>query len=160
MQRANEQGCQGCAIAEQFVPSSTDAERGPEAEVLVNLRPFSASRNTQLVLDQRSTAAARGERPLELWSTVVQLEGVRLRSPRHTARSNSHGKMEAPPGFEPGMEVLQISRVVHGVLRARFVSPAPPFCLVFGRYWTTFGLQAPGDGPRRPAHWLRAPLGN
>jgi hypothetical protein len=58
---------------------------------------------------------------------------------------NSHlEKLEAPPGFEPGMEVLQIQRVVNRVVSCwSLVCPAPSFCLVSGPYWTTFGLRLP-----------------
>ena len=53
-------------------------------------------------------------------------------------RSILLGKMEAPPGLEPGMEVL------HRVVSCwPLVVPTPPFCLVFGPYWTTFGRQRP-----------------
>ena len=40
---------------------------------------------------------------------LVELEGVRLRCQNANDRLCSV-KMEAPPGFEPGMEVLQISQ--------------------------------------------------
>src|SRR6476619_675722 len=48
-----------------------------------------------------------------LSSTVVQLEGVRLRCSGRK-RSLLLMKMEAPPGFEPGMEVLQTSALPLG----------------------------------------------
>jgi len=49
-------------------------------------------------------------------------------SPEWTLR-----KLEAPPGFEPGMGVLQISRVVVRVVSCwSLATPATPFSRVFG----------------------------
>src|SRR5688500_5565823 len=52
--------------------------------------------------------------------------------------------MEAPPGFEPGIEVLQIWRGrASCCLVLGLVGPAPPFCRVLGPYWTPLGLRLP-----------------
>jgi hypothetical protein len=48
-------------------------------------------------------------RSADLSSTVVQLQGRRLCC-RGTNDRIQTGNLEAPPGFEPGMEVLQIQR--------------------------------------------------
>ena len=48
--------------------------------------------------------------------------------------------LEAPPGFEPGMEVLQIKRKVYVIDSSCFlVSARPSFYQVFGRFWTQVG---------------------
>ena len=51
--------------------------------------------------------------------------------------------LEAPPGFEPGMEVLQIRRVLYlDDSSCSLVSGVPRFSLVFGRSWTEVGLKS------------------
>ena len=69
--------------------------------------PFRIVASANVSPYQRFTAAACGATP-----TVVHRSPDSMRVPivraRHK-RSNLLRKMEAPPGFEPGMEVLQIS---------------------------------------------------
>ena len=59
--------------------------------------------------------------------------------------------MEAPPGFEPGGRFCRFNGVVNRVVSCwSLVCPAPPFYLVLGPYWTTFGLRCAVCGtPRR-----------
>jgi hypothetical protein len=62
----------------------------------------------------------------------------------HPITRNAEGILEAPPGFEPGWRFCRFSGVGHGVVSCwSLVGPAPPFYLVFGPYWTTFGLRRP-----------------
>lgn len=77
-------------------------------------------------------------------ATVDILRVISARLACHPKLAEGERRMEAPPGFEPGMEVLQINGVVNRVVSCwSLVCPAPPFCLLLGPYWTTFGLRLP-----------------
>ena len=69
-----------------------------------NLLP-SRHRQHSTILDQRFTAAATA-RTADLWSTVVQLEGVCCAARAQTI--DLHRKIGGAARFEPGMEVLQV----------------------------------------------------
>ena len=52
------------------------------------------------------------------------------------------------PDLNRGWRFCRFNRVVNHVVSCWFlVSPAPPFCLVLGPYWTTFGLRLPVIAP-------------
>ena len=69
--------------------------------------------------------------------------------PRTNKRLIYAGNWRRRPDLNRGWRFCRFSGVGHRVASCwSLVSPAPPFCLVFGPYWTTFGLQAPSDGPR------------
>jgi hypothetical protein len=81
--------------------------------------------------------------------------GARTRSGPHRVKREraSNGTWTARvPGFEPGMEVLQIQRGRAPVVSCWFlVCAAPPLCPVFGLYWTTSGLRLAAERcPRHP----------
>ena len=96
--------------------------------------------NNQRILGQRFTAAAAA-RDRGLWSTVVQLEGVGLRSQGSDDRIGT-GKLEAPPGFEPGMEVCRFREVVDLVdWPCPLVADDGRISVVFGRYPSRIRLE-------------------
>ena len=50
--------------------------------------------------------------------------------------------LEASPGFERGWRFCRFNGVMNRVVSCwSLVCPAPPFCLLLGLYWTTFGLR-------------------
>ena len=93
-----------CASSGRCAPSPSPhrALRATKAEVQkTSALPRCRSGNSQRVSDLRSRVTVSG------W----QFETVCARRivPRTNKRLNFRRKLEAPPGFEPGMEVLQIS---------------------------------------------------
>ena len=64
--------------------------------------------------------------------------------PHGQSRESVRRKWRRRPDLNRGWRFCRFNGVVHRVVSCwSLVGPAPPFCLVFGPYWTTFGLRRP-----------------
>jgi enterochelin esterase-like enzyme len=88
-------------------------------------------------------AAARGATRSPRWPDTLRAPHGEAESGNVTGvlRTYSAG-LEAPPGLNRGRRFCRFDGVVNRVVSCwSLVGPALWFCLVFGCYWTTFGLQ-------------------
>ena len=122
--------------------------------------PFSASTALNAgAISSLRTAAAAADRGL--WSTVVQFESVRLLG-RGAKDWICLEKWRRRPDLNRRWRFCRFDGVVNCVVSCwSLVCPAPRFCLVSGRYWTTFGLRPPVIAcPRLPPSPSAHRLGN